>query len=203
MSEECSLSASKASIPPSKRCSLASEIHSGRVDPEVPVAGRFFCQSPAADAADIDVHELLLRVVADAPTMQTQSSISQGGGFHTGHADINSHGLHVQAVLRDSAGAAAEKVVTPGRAISANHIDFGILPAEAAGQVVQQVKEPRVEVMDSAGAMVAEEELKLLDGRRNILVTPAIDHINPLVGVSVIEPNTVARDLRWRIEAVS
>lgn len=154
---------------------------------------------PATYASYINMDELLTLVVADSSAMEAQSSIPQRSGLHAGQADIDGHGLHVQAVLRNSARAAAEKVVAPRRPISADHIDFGILAAHAGGEVVQQIKQPRIELMHCAGAMVAEKGIQLLDRRGNVLVTPAIDDIEPLVGMRVIQPKTVGGDLSWSV----
>jgi hypothetical protein len=148
------------------------------------------------------VDELITLVVADSSAMEAQSGIPQGSGLHAGQADIDGHGLHVQAVLSDSARAAAEKVVAPWGPISANHIDFGVLTAETGCEVMQQIKQARIEMMDSAGAMIAEKGFQLLDGREIVLVTPAIDHIEPLVGVRVIQPKTIAWGLGWSVEGV-
>ncbi len=142
------------------------------------------------------MHELLPRIVADPAAMHAESGIAQSCGIHAGHPDINSHRLHVQAVLSDRPRMAAEKSIAPRRAVTTDHIDFRIRVAESTGQIVQQIEQPRIEMVDRSGAVVAKKVLQLVDGRRNILLPAPVNDIEPFIGVSVIQPKTVRRDVR-------
>ncbi len=134
--------------------------------------------------------------------MQAQGGIPQYWGVHARHADIDRHCLHVQAVFGYRPGPAPEEVVAPRGAIPADNVDFGILLSESARKIVQQIEQMRVEMVNRACPVVPEKEFQLLDGPWKILIAATVNQIQPLVGMSVIEPETKGRRARWRVQAV-
>jgi hypothetical protein len=141
---------------------------------------------PAADAAYIYMHELFPRVVAHATPMKVQRRIAQGRRRNSGQADIDGHGLHVQAVLGYGRRAASQKFVAPRRSIAADNVNFLIRPARGGNQVVEQIEDPRIVGMDFARPVVPQKVFQLLQRHGIIGVSMAIDNIKALVRVRVI-----------------
>ena len=59
------------------------------------------------------------------------------------------------------------------------------------GQVIQQVKQPRIEVLNIPGAVIAQEMVQLVERVGQIRVAAAINDLQPLVGVGVIKAQAV------------
>jgi hypothetical protein len=106
-------------------------------------------------AADIHVDKIRLRVVSDAAALKGESRIPEIGGPDTRQADIDRHGLHVQALASYARAMRAQEFIAPGRAVAADHVDFGVGLAELGGEIVQQVENPGVVMANVAGAVVA------------------------------------------------
>ena len=151
---------------------------------------------PAPDSANVNVDEIGLTVVAHPPPMQFKSGIAQLGCRHTRQPDINRFRLHVQAVLGDSGVRAArpQKLVRAGSAISADDIDLGRGTTEGSCQVVQQVEHARIVVVHITGAIVAQVLVEAVERLRQVCVATAIDDVEPLVGMGVVEPQPVFGD---------
>ena len=131
--------------------------------------------------------------------MQFQRGIAQLGCGHTRKADINRFRLHVQTVLGDTGVRAArpQKLIRAWRSISADDIDLGRGTTEGSGQVVQQVKHARIVVVHITGAIIAQILVEAVERLRQIRVATAIDDVEPLVGMGVVEPEPEFGDRRW------
>jgi hypothetical protein len=141
---------------------------------------------PAADAAYIHMHKLFPCVIAHAAPVKVQCGIAQSACRNSRQPDVNSHGLHVQAVLGHRRRAAPEKFVAPRRSIAADNIDFFVWPAGGTSQIVEQVKHPRIIGMDFARSVVPQKVFQLLKRYGIIGISVAIDDIKALVRVRVI-----------------
>lgn len=119
------------------------------------------CRLPAPDTAHVDVDELFTRVIADAAAMQREGSISELGGCDPGDPYINRHRLHVEAVKRHVVPVRVQHFIGPRRAITADHIDLTIWPAERSEQIMQEIEDPRVIGVNLAGAAVAQIVVQL------------------------------------------
>src|SRR5437879_1211283 len=82
---------------------------------------------------------------------------------------------------------AAKIAIAPGSAIAAHNIDLSFRLSDSVGEITQQIKQPRIDMVDGPGAMVAQEMFELLNGLGHILVAHAIDNVNPLIGMRVIK----------------
>jgi hypothetical protein len=87
--------------------------------------------------------------------------------------------------------ARAQEFVAPGRTVAANHIDFTSGVAERRGQVVEKVEEVRIEMTHISGTVIAQKVVELAQRFGDVLITAAIDDIQPLARVSVIEAEPV------------
>jgi len=141
---------------------------------------------PAADAPHIHMHELFPRVIAYATPMKPQCGITERGRCNSRQADVNGHGLHVQAVPGHGRRAAPKKLIAPGRSIAADNVDFSVWPAGGANQIVEQIKHSRIIGMDFARPVVAQKVFQLLQCHGIIAVSMAINNIQTLVRVRVI-----------------
>jgi hypothetical protein len=132
------------------------------------------------------MHELFPRVIAYATPMKPQCGITERRRCNSRQADVNGHGLHVQAVLGHGRRAAPQKFIAPGRSIAADNIDFFVWPAGGENQVVEQVKHSRIIGMDFARPVVAQKVFQFLQCHGIVGVSMAIDNIQTLVRVRVI-----------------
>jgi len=119
--------------------------------------------------------------------MERQSRIPDVGSADPGQTDINRHGLHVQAVASDSMTMRTQKLIAPGRAVPADHVDFGIGPAQLSGEIVQQIKNLGVVVADVPGTVIAQVAIKLIECAGNVMAAFAINDIQVFTGVQVKE----------------
>lgn len=119
--------------------------------------------------------------------MQGQSRIPQIDCPHAGQADINHHGLHVQAVARDSMAMRAQELIAPGSAVPTDYVDFGVGPAYLGCQIVQKIKNPRIVMAYVAGTVVPQVTIEVSECFGNVLAVSAIDDIQALSRVHVEE----------------
>ena len=69
---------------------------------------------PAADPADIQVHEIRTGIVTDAATLQIQSGLLQLQGIESRQAYVNGLPQHVVAALGNAAAAPGQHIVGLG-----------------------------------------------------------------------------------------
>ena len=144
-----------------------------------------------ADGTDIDVNEVRFGVVADSAAVHGEGRVTDLDGGNAGDADVDGFGLHVFAVERDSAAVFTQVVVTPGSAITADDVDFAAGMAETGHEIVQKVEFADVVGLHVSSAMVAQEMIELGDGGGQILIADAVDDVNMLARMKVIETKTV------------
>jgi hypothetical protein len=77
-----------------------------------------------ADAADVDVDEVRVRIVAHAATTQGESRLTQLERVDAGHAQVDRFRLNVQAVPGNSGGVSAKRFVRRGSAVAADDVDL-------------------------------------------------------------------------------
>src|SRR5437016_5572411 len=90
---------------------------------------------------------------------------------------------------------AAKIAIAPGSAVAAYHVDFRVRLSDRGDEITQQIKQPRIDVMDIASAMVAQETFELVNSLGHILITNSINDIDVFVSVGVIEPQPM--DFTW------
>src|SRR5579862_8313553 len=100
--------------------------------------------------------------------------------------------------------AGAEIFVRLRRSIAANHVDLAVRILKGAGEVVQQVEQPRIKVPNNTGAGVAQKVIQLVERREQIGIAAAVYNLQALVGVSVIKVEAVfAGRLASKVPAAS
>ena len=132
--------------------------------------------------------------------MQRDSSVAQGKCIDARNANVDGVRLHVQAVSGYTGRASAQELVAPGAAIATDDVDFRAETAERSGKIGEDVENVGIVVHDGAGAVVPQEMVKSLFSLRQKGVATAIDDINPLAGVRMIEAKTVflGGRMSWR-----
>ena len=148
-------------------------------------------EGPLAYRAYVYVDELGFGVVADSAGAEGEGGLAKVFGRDAGNADVDGFGQHVLAVFGDSRGAGAEIVVAPRGAIAANDVDDCVGTVQPGEQIMKQVEFARIVVADISGAVVAQEVVEHLDGRRDIPVSDAINNVDRLAGVQVVHLEAV------------
>ena len=87
----------------------------------------------------------------------------------------------------------AQELIAPGRAVPADHVDFGVGPAQLSREIVQQIKNLGVVVADVAGTVIAQVAIKVIEGAGNVMVAFAINDIQVFTGVQVEQLQPVLR----------
>ena len=85
----------------------------------------------------------------------------------------------------------AQEFVAPGSTVAADHIDLTTGIAERRGQVVEKVEEARIEMTHISGAVIAQIMVELVERFGDVSITAAMNDIQPLTRVSVIEAEPV------------
>ena len=132
------------------------------------------------------MHELLPRVIANTTPMKVQRGIAQSRCRNSRQADVNGHGLHVQAVLGYGRRAAPQKFVAPRSSIATDNVNFLVWPTRGSNQIVKQIEDPGIVGMDFTRSVITQEVFQLLERHRIIGVSMAIDNIKTLVRMRVI-----------------
>jgi len=130
-------------------------------------------------------------VVSDTAAVQGESGVPEIGGPDSGHANIDGHGLHVQTLASDSGGVRAQERIAPGRAVSADHVDFGIGFAQAGGEIVEQVEYSGIVVADVAGTVIPQIAVQAIERFGQVMAGFAINDIEAFAGVQVEEVEAV------------
>jgi hypothetical protein len=125
---------------------------------------------PAANPAYIHVNETRLGIEADSSTVKGESGIPQSCRRNARHADVDGLALHVQTMRCDAGCGAAEKLVAPRCAVTANDVDLGSGPARSGRQIMQQVENARVQLRHVARAVVPQKLIQAIDGGRYVVV---------------------------------
>jgi hypothetical protein len=148
---------------------------------------------PAANATHIHMHEIGTAIVTNAPTAQAQSSISHGRGRNPGKANVDGFRLHVKAVRSHARmhAPAAQKFVTPWRAVSTDHVDLAAGIVEGRSQVVEQVEQVGIETAYLSGTMVAEITVEFVQRFWQIGIAASVNDVEPLPGMCVIKTQPV------------
>jgi len=151
-------------------------------------------EGPLADGADVYVDELADGIVADAAIVEAEGYVAELAGGDAGDADVDCFGLHVLRVLghagdcrRGRTAAGAEEVVRPGSAVAADYVDDAAVLAELGHQGVQEIELLGVVVALVLGAVIAEEVVELVHRGGDVSVADAVDDIEALAGVQVVE----------------
>jgi hypothetical protein len=135
---------------------------------------------PVANAADVDVHEIRVSVIADSASMKRYCSVSQSRRGDAGDPDINCHRLHVEAVKGHSVSVCAEVFITPGGAIAADYIDFEIRIAERGSEIVQEIEDPRIIGANIARTVIAQIVAQPIKRFPVVSVAIAVDDVEAL-----------------------
>lgn len=112
-------------------------------------------QTPLADAPNIHVEEIGLRIISDAAAVQSERNLAQPGRFYSGDADVDRFGLHVQAVLCHSDRVGTKIIVAPGGTVTADDVNFRARMSDRRLQIRQEIVQLRIEMANVARSMVA------------------------------------------------
>ena len=78
-----------------------------------------------------------------------------------------------------------------GRAVAADDVDLMVGMTQLHEQIVEQIEFLDVVILHVIGAMVAQEVVELRDRVGKVFIADAIDHIDALAGVQVVEAQAV------------
>jgi hypothetical protein len=133
------------------------------------------------------MNETGARVVTNAAAGKRKGRIPKCQSIDSRNSNINGMRLHVQAVFRHPGRAGAQKLIAPGRAITADNLDFCIRMTNGGGEIGQNVEYMWIVVLHSAGAMIAKKMIELLFGLGKIEVAATIHDVNVFPGVRMIQ----------------
>jgi len=123
--------------------------------------------------------------------MQGQGGVAQGQRVDTGNANVDGVRLDVQAVSSYTRRAGTEELIAPRGAIATDDVDLGVGAAEGSGKIRKNVEDMRIVVLDVTSAVIAQEMVELIFGLREEIISAAIDNIDALAGVRVVEAKMV------------
>ena len=147
--------------------------------------------APDADPAGVNMDEAGTRVVADSSAMQGDRGVTQCQRINTGNANVDGVSLHMQAVAGYAGRAGAKEFIAPRGAVAADDVNFGVGAAEGSGKIRKNVEDMRIVVLDVTSAVIAQEMVELIFGLREEIISAAIDNIDALAGVRVVEAKMV------------
>jgi hypothetical protein len=107
------------------------------------------------------VNEIGARVVPDAATAKRQRGFPDSGRFCAGQTNVDGLGLHVETLLGDAGSMGPQELVAPRRTISTDDVNFRAGMAGGLGQIRKDIKEPRIEVVNLARAVVTQKPIQL------------------------------------------
>lgn len=133
------------------------------------------------------MHEIIAGIIADSAAMERESGIAELRSGNAGNTNVNSHGLHVKAVHCYMMTMGVQVRVGPGRAVSADDVDFAIGQAERGQEVVEEIEHPRIIGMHITGAAVA--QVVVQPGKSGCIVCSivTVDDVETLPGVEIEE----------------
>jgi hypothetical protein len=88
-------------------------------------------------------------------------------------------------MLCDANCCSAQKIIAPGRTISANNIDLRFWPPRGGCQIVKQIEYATVQLHHIACAVIPQKFIQLIDGGRNVVVSHTINYIDAFIGMRV------------------
>lgn len=146
-----------------------------------------------AHAPDVDVYEVRAAIVSHSSAMQAQGCVAQFRRWNPGQANVDGFSLHVQAMTRHAGVGAArpQEFIAPKGAVTTNHVDLTIGVSERRSQIVKEIEEARIEMTYISGAVVAQKIVELVERFGDVLVTAAINNVEPLTRVSVIKAQVI------------
>src|SRR5271154_937108 len=131
--------------------------------------------------------EVGVRIVAHAAALQGQRGAAELEGVDAGHAQVDGFRLDVQTVFGDAVGVRAQRFVGAGRAIAADDVELAAGMADGGGEGRENVVEARIEVAHFVGVVVAQKIVQLGQRAGNELFAAAVNNVNALSGVRVVE----------------
>lgn len=143
--------------------------------------------APVTDAACIHMHESGARIVTDSASAERESRIAQRERLHARYADIDRMRLHVQTVFSNAGRMGAKERIAPGRTVATDDVNLRAGMSDCSGEIGKKIEDTRIVVLHFSRAVIAEKVIQLLFRRGNVFVAAAIDDINALAGVSVVE----------------
>jgi len=123
--------------------------------------------------------------------MQGQRRITQFHSGYSGDANIDRHGLHVQAVLRDAMPVGAKPLVAPRGSVAAHDVDFGVRSPQRDGQIMQQVEHAGIVFVHIARPVIAQKVIEFGERSEIVGVAVAIDDIELFSRVEMNEMKAV------------
>src|ERR1039458_410878 len=102
--------------------------------------------------------EIGIPIVANTPALQAQRGVPHSGGNNSGQPNVNGLRLHVETMDSDARlrAASTQELVALWRAVSTDDIDLAAAIVYRRRQVVEQVKQVRIEMAYISRAAVAE-----------------------------------------------
>src|SRR5271154_1412866 len=147
--------------------------------------------APGAHAASVNMYEPRLRIVAHTAAAKSERRISQRKSFDPWNADINRLRLHMEAAFGDPRGMRTQVFVAPWCSIAANNLNLRAGASHGCSQFRKDVKYARIVMLHFSGAMIAQKIIQLLLSFRQENIAPAINDINPLSCVRVVQAETM------------
>jgi hypothetical protein len=112
------------------------------------------------------VDELRLGIVAHSAAVKGEGGVAQTRSGYTGNTNIDGFSERMTTVLCHTNRGAAKEFIAHLRTIATDNVDLALAVANRCTQVMQQVKQPWVQQVDIAGAMIAKEMVKFVRSSR-------------------------------------
>jgi len=97
----------------------------------------------------------------------------------------------MHAVAGYAGGAGAKEFIAPWGTVATDDVDLGVGAAEGSGEIGENVEDVGIIVFHIACAVIAEEMVEFGFGLGKERVSAAINDVNALAGVRVIEAKMV------------
>ncbi len=146
---------------------------------------------PVADAAGVQMDEIVAGIEADAAALHAQAHHADGGQFHSRHVEVHGLAAHVLALFSHALRAGAQHGIGGRRAIAAQHRD-AFLGTHLPIDLPHEIKQFRVHVRGLGMAPVAQEPVELLQGLR-IVAALALECEDTALARIVVEHGERAR----------
>ena len=131
--------------------------------------------------------EVRIRIVAYTAPSQSESSLAQFARVDARHPQIDGFNLNMKAVPCDSRGVSAERFVRRRGALAADDVDLAAWAADRRGEIREDIVHERIKTANITGPMIAQEKIELGERLRNVCLAAAINNVNTLSGVRVVE----------------
>lgn len=120
--------------------------------------------SPTPHGPDIDVNEARIWVMADAAAAEIERGLPQRWQRRVCKRYVDRHALHVQAAARNAGTGVSERGVRSRRAVARDYLKR-VARFERRRQIVQQIKQARVDGVHISGTVVAQD---MIDRRERV-----------------------------------